>query len=264
VNRAAVVRRGIALAVSGSLIAGAVVVVAHAGSSLDRARKERKLIVRRLEQLHETRHDGRVRLNQRMREITSQLHKSVGPAAVGDRHRWGRTQDHIRHQRHQYRLRLKGLLRYSRRRTAALRLQRQQLTDWIQTYGILKRCPVAGPHEVFDNFGVWVIKPDVPKHIHQGNDIMAATGTPIVAPFDGVAVASPNELGGLAVKVFGEAGFVYNAHLSAYAHLGKVRTGEVIGYVGSTGDAGGPHDHFEWHPGNGSAVDPNPYLSAVC
>jgi murein DD-endopeptidase MepM/ murein hydrolase activator NlpD len=257
-------RRGIALVVSVSLIVGALVTVAHAASSLDRARKERKLVVRRLEKLHEARHDGRVRLNQRMREITIRLHHSVGPAAVGDRHRWERTQARVRGQRHEYRLRLKGLVRYARRRAAALRLQRQQLTDWIQTYGIFRRCPVAGPHEVMDNFGVWVIKPDVPKHIHQGNDIIAASGTPIVAPFDGVAVASPNTLGGLAVKVFGELGFVYNAHLSAYAHLGKVKAGEVIGYVGSTGDAGGPHDHFEWHPENGSAVDPNTYLSAVC
>jgi murein DD-endopeptidase MepM/ murein hydrolase activator NlpD len=199
-----------------------------------------------------------------MRELTSLLHQDVGPAAVGDRGRWNRTQDRVRYERHQYRLRLKALVRYVRRRTEALRLQRQQLTDWIQTYGVFKRCPVAGAHEVMDDFGVWVIKPDVPKHVHQGNDIIAATGTPIVAPFDGVAVASPNGLGGLAVKVFGEEGYVYNAHLSAYGHLGHVRTGEVIGYVGSTGDAGGPHDHFEWHPGNGSAVDPNVYLSAVC
>ena len=112
--------------------------------------------------------------------------------------------------------------------------------------------------------GVWVIKPNVPKHIHQGNDITAASGTPIVAPFDGVAEASSNELGGLAVKVFGELGYVYNAHLSGYGKLGEVKAGDVIGYVGATGDAGGYHDHFEWHPGNGSAVDPYAYLMAVC
>src|SRR5438094_512726 len=55
---------------------------------------------------------------------------------------------------------------------------------------------------------------------------------------------------GIAVTVRGSTGFAYNAHLVAYGKLGAVLTGEVVGYVGNTGDArGGPyHDHFEWHP----------------
>jgi murein DD-endopeptidase MepM/ murein hydrolase activator NlpD len=57
---------------------------------------------------------------------------------------------------------------------------------------------------------------------------------------------------------------VYNAHLSSYGELGDVQVGDVIGYVGNTGDALGPHDHFEWHPGGGTAVDPYPHLIAVC
>jgi murein DD-endopeptidase MepM/ murein hydrolase activator NlpD len=93
---------------------------------------------------------------------------------------------------------------------------------------------------------------------------MASDGQAIVAPFDGVAEASRNWLGGNAVYVRGAAGFVYNAHMSAYGKLGEVKAGDVIGYVGSSGNAGGPHDHFEWHPGNGGAVDPYPYLMAVC
>jgi murein DD-endopeptidase MepM/ murein hydrolase activator NlpD len=117
---------------------------------------------------------------------------------------------------------------------------------------------------VNDDFGVVVRKPDVPTHIHMGNDITASTWTPVVAPFAGTAVAAPNPLGGLAVKVYGERGYVYNAHFIAYGRLGAVHAGSVIGYVGSTGDAGGPHLHFEWHPANGAAVDPHAYLMAVC
>jgi murein DD-endopeptidase MepM/ murein hydrolase activator NlpD len=79
-------------------------------------------------------------------------------------------------------------------------------------------------------------------------------------------VDSSNRTGGLAVKVLGSRGFVYNAHLSAIGRLGSVSTGTVIGYVGNSGNARGtpPHDHFEWHPGNGGAVNPYPYLNQVC
>ena len=115
-----------------------------------------------------------------------------------------------------------------------------------------------------DNFGVIREMPGTPRHIHQGNDIMAPTGTPIIAPFDGEAVASQNYLGGTSVKVYGAGGYVYNAHLSAYGKLGAVHAGDVIGYVGSTGNATAPHDHFEWHPADGAAVDPFLFLAAVC
>jgi len=149
-------------------------------------------------------------------------------------------------------------------RIRQLKSQVRSLSEWLDVWGIFRTCPVAGPHLVENDFGVIVRMPGVPVHVHQGNDITAGTGTPIVAPFEGTAVVSPNVLGGLAVKVFGAAGYVYNAHLSSYGHLGHVNAGDVIGYVGSTGDASGPHDHFEWHPANGLAIDPNPLLSVVC
>lgn len=130
--------------------------------------------------------------------------------------------------------------------------------------GVLHVCPVDQPHSYTDDFGAprWAGG----YHPHQGNDIFAPEGTPIRAPFDGLAVQTPNTLGGRAVTVYGEAGYVYNAHLSEYGTLGKVTTGTIIGYVGNSGDAinSAPHDHFEWHPENGVAVDPFPYLNAVC
>ncbi|HJP66698.1 MAG TPA: M23 family metallopeptidase [Actinomycetota bacterium] len=128
----------------------------------------------------------------------------------------------------------------------------------------LVACPVRGSGSFSDDFGA-------PRyaggyHPHQGNDVFAAGGTPVVAPFDGVAVRTPNLLGGNAVKVFGPLGYAYLAHLSAYGKQGPVRAQEIVGYVGNTGDAaGGPtHLHFEWHPGNGPAVDPFTYLRAAC
>ncbi len=149
-------------------------------------------------------------------------------------------------------------------RVSALRADRRSIGRWISTWGVFRHCPIAGTHAVSDNFGITVRLPDVPVHRHTGNDILAAAGTPIVAPFDGYASASSSELGGLEVRVEGSAGYVYNAHLSSYGTLGQVQAGTVIGYVGDTGDATTAHDHLEWHPGGGSAVDPYPFLSVSC
>ena len=168
------------------------------------------------------------------------------------------------HRRHEMIHRVHRIDVRRRRRALELSRKRSSLRAWIAQWGIFETCPVRGYHDVTGNFGVTVRVPDVPVHVHQGNDILSTFGTPIVAPFPGRAVASSNGLGGLAVKVYGARGYVYNAHLGRYGTLGHVSAGTVIGYVGATGDARGPHDHFEWHPGNGPAVDPYPYLSVVC
>src|SRR2546430_1284885 len=54
--------------------------------------------------------------------------------------------------------------------------------------------------------------------------------------------------------------------LSRPGRTGKVRAGTVIGFVENSGDArgGSTHDHFEWHPGGGPAVDAFRFLNAVC
>ncbi len=147
--------------------------------------------------------------------------------------------------------------------------------------GVFKVCPVDQPRGVYDGFGA-------PRyaggyHPHAGNDIVAPTGTAIRAPFAGIARSSWNSLGGNAVYVYGALGYVYNAHLSSYSanSNGPVAAGDVIGYVGDSGDAlgGVPHDHFEWHPKAipsnwpaspygyqviGSALNPYPLLAQVC
>jgi peptidoglycan LD-endopeptidase LytH len=123
-------------------------------------------------------------------------------------------------------------------------------------------CSVDPPRAYSNDFGA----PRPGGRTHQGNDIFAPYGTPIRATFPGNAVVTSNEIGGLAVNVYGSQGFTYNAHLSGFGQLGSVQTGDVIGYVGTSGNAQGtsPHNHFEWHPGGGAAVNPYYYLTEVC
>jgi murein DD-endopeptidase MepM/ murein hydrolase activator NlpD len=126
-------------------------------------------------------------------------------------------------------------------------------------------CPVDPPRSYIDDFGF----PRV-GHTHQGNDVFAPAGTPIRAPFAGRAEESFNGLGGTSVHVYGDANadYVYNAHLSEHVGVDgqHVEPGDIIGLVGNTGNAAGtpPHDHFEYHPGGGSAVSPYVYLNEVC
>ena len=65
--------------------------------------------------------------------------------------------------------------------------------------------------------------------------------------------------------LYGEDGFVFNAHVSRFKPEGRVKTGDLIGFVGSTGNAGRTnHDQFEWHPGGGNAVDPYDLVKKAC
>jgi murein DD-endopeptidase MepM/ murein hydrolase activator NlpD len=162
------------------------------------------------------------------------------------------------------RARLRSLDPRTRRRLHVLHTRYANLQGWLDQAGILRVCPVPAYTLISDTFGAMVRLPHVPVHRHQGDDIGAPYGVPILSPFDGFASPSQDKLGGLTVRVFGADGYVYNAHLSRLGQLGWVRAGDVIGYVGATGDATGPHDHFEWHPDDGVAVDPHALLLAAC
>lgn len=126
------------------------------------------------------------------------------------------------------------------------------------------RFPIAG---VFDWGG-----PDArfgakrKGHSHQGQDLAAAAGTPVVAPYRGVVTAVQYQARGAGryVVIDGEDYDYVFMHLrtgSIVVSEGeRVRTGQAIGEVGSTGESSGPHLHFElweggWYDG-GRPIDP--------
>ena len=130
--------------------------------------------------------------------------------------------------------------------------------------------PVAQPHAFGDTFG----DPRMPgtelAHAHEGADIGAPEGTELYACERGVIMfLTSGGLGGTGIFLKGESGTVYYyAHLSRYADelaAGKVvDAGELVGYVGSTGNAStGPHLHFEVHPNGGAPINPYPILKAA-
>jgi murein DD-endopeptidase MepM/ murein hydrolase activator NlpD len=100
--------------------------------------------------------------------------------------------------------------------------------------------------------------------MHEGVDLAVPSGTPIYAPADGlVEMAQRYGSYGNFIKILhgGEMETRYG-HLSAYnVTAGQyVHKGDVIGYVGATGRATGPHLHYEVRI-DGHAVNPMPYLS---
>jgi murein DD-endopeptidase MepM/ murein hydrolase activator NlpD len=132
--------------------------------------------------------------------------------------------------------------------------------------------PVYGPSAYIDTFGA----PRADVSYHHGDDIFGQLGQPLLAVADGTVFSvGYNKIGGNRLWILDEQGNqFYYAHLSAFAPAAKngarVKAGQVIGFMGDTGDAEGTpvHLHFEVHPvsflylGYDGAVDPTPYLDA--
>jgi murein DD-endopeptidase MepM/ murein hydrolase activator NlpD len=125
----------------------------------------------------------------------------------------------------------------------------------------LQACPAPGA-SFTDTFGA----PRSGGRTHQGVDMMGNYGMPIYAAQSGTVSHSSSSLGGNQAYVHSSSGYTFYAHLQGYSGAsGSVSAGTLIGYMGDTGNATGvPHLHFEYHPGGGSAVNPTPYVAAVC
>jgi murein DD-endopeptidase MepM/ murein hydrolase activator NlpD len=108
-----------------------------------------------------------------------------------------------------------------------------------------------------------------PGHIHQGQDVLAPSGTPIVSPVEGVVSWKANQPGGAGIYVVVRA--VADGRDYVFMHLkrGSVRVaagnpvspGQQLAQVGATGRASGAHLHFEiwvggWQASGGTPIDP--------
>ena len=134
--------------------------------------------------------------------------------------------------------------------------------------------PVFGPASFGDTFGA--PRADVHGGWHHGEDIFAPLGTPLLAVADGTVFSVGwNDIGGWRLWLRDRAGNeFYYAHLSAYSPLAvngrQVKAGDVVGFMGKTGDAefSPVHLHFEIHPvsllamGYDGVVAPYPFLNA--
>ena len=106
---------------------------------------------------------------------------------------------------------------------------------------------------------------------HEGVDIMGVKGLALYAVVDGTITkmyGADAALSGNALRLTASDGtYFFYAHLDSFAAgiaVGSVvKAGQIIGYMGATGNAGSPHLHFEVHPKGGAPVNPYPIVKAV-
>jgi murein DD-endopeptidase MepM/ murein hydrolase activator NlpD len=148
-------------------------------------------------------------------------------------------------------------LRQERREQAQRRADRQErreLSQWV--------LPVSGAtwSSSFGEAGsMWS------SGYHTGQDFLAPYGTPVMAAGSGtITFAGWSDAYGNKIEITHPDGNqTWYAHMSEFAQTsGTVAPGDVIGYVGCTGNCFGNHLHFEFHPGGGAAADPMAWLNS--
>ncbi len=123
-------------------------------------------------------------------------------------------------------------------------------------------CPVPGG-DFFNDWGF----PRSGGRYHVGTDLFAPRGTPVLAPVSGYVHQIVGTIGGIQFRLEGNDGHRYiGTHMDSFGKGGEVRAGEVIGYVGDSGNARGsrPHLHFEIILDRATNTNPYPYLQEAC
>jgi len=133
--------------------------------------------------------------------------------------------------------------------------------DWIRANAAPNLWPVEG--QVTGSFGERIDPFNGEGAFHSGVDIGSSSGTPVVAPADGVVMLTET-LGGYGKTIMVDHGNGISTrygHLSGYAVTAgqHVHRGDVIGYVGESGRSTGPHLHYEVRINN-TPVNPYKYL----
>jgi len=123
-------------------------------------------------------------------------------------------------------------------------------------------CPVPGG-TFFNDYGF----PRAGGRFHEGNDLFAPRGTAVVAPVSGFVHHLVGAVGGKQYRLEGNDGHRYiGTHMDSFGVDGQVQAGDVIGFVGDSGNAAGsnPHLHFEIHLNRVDVTNPYPMLAEVC
>ena len=150
------------------------------------------------------------------------------------------------------RIRLEREAQQRRNRSAVVRHSTSM--DWVW--------PVAGTVKFYDSWG----ERRSGNRRHEGVDLVGLRGDPVLAPVDGVVSHRWDTLGGWSFDLVADDGdYWFGTHLSGLGQSGEVEAGDVIGFLGDTGNAEGVHLHFEYHPGGReNSVNAFPIVDARC